>query len=69
MATILKKFRAVIFSIIALFLYAFGYQKAKENAQTEQIKGEHNAIQKAIKARHNLSNPDYVKCLHNKYKR
>ena len=37
MMEILKKFRAVVFAVIALFLYLFGYRQAKETAEKEQL--------------------------------
>ena len=40
MMEILKKFRAVVFAVIALFLYLFGYRQAKETAEKEQLEGE-----------------------------
>jgi len=65
----MKKFRAVVFGAIALFLYAFGYHNAANTAENKKMKGENNAIKKAQDARHNLSDPDRIKRLHNKYKR
>lgn len=44
MMEILKKFKAVFFAAIALFLYLFGYRHAKETAEKEQLKGENNAL-------------------------
>lgn len=69
MITILKKFKAVVFGAIALFLYIFGYKQAKENVENQQIKGELNAVQTAKKARDNLSNPAVINRLHKKYRR
>lgn len=69
MITILKKFRAVVFGAIALFLYLLGYKQAKENTEIQQMKGELHAIQTAKKVRNNLSNPAVIKRLHNKYRR
>ena len=68
MMEILKKFRAVVFSAIALFLYLFGYRQARETAIKEQLEGESNAIRVAKKVRTNISD-DRIKRLHNKYKR
>ena len=56
MMEILKKFKAVVFAAIALFLYLFGYRQAKETAEKEQLKGENNALKIAKKARNSLSN-------------
>ena len=66
---LIKKFRAVVFSAIALFLYAFGYRNAKESAENKTRKEESNAIKKAQKARRSLTNPERIDKLHNKYKR
>lgn len=68
MTTILKKFRAVVFGAIALFLYLFGYRQAKETAENQQMKGELNALKIAKNARSNLS-VERLKRLHDKYKR
>jgi hypothetical protein len=65
---ILKKFRAVVFGSIALFLYLFGYHQAKETAKEEQLERENNAVRIAKKVRTSLSD-DRIKRLHNKYKR
>ena len=64
-----KKFRAVVFGSIALFLYLFGYKNARESAENQKNKEENNAVQKAQEARRSLSNPDRIERLHNKYKR
>ena len=69
MMEILKKFKAVFFAAIALFLYLFGYRHAKETAEKEQLKGENNALKIAKKARNSLSNPAVVDRLHKKYRR
>lgn len=69
MITILKKLRAVVFGAIALFLYFFGYRQAKETAENQQTKGKLNAVKVAKKARDDLSNPERVKQLHQKYRR
>lgn len=69
MITILKKFRAVVFATIALFLYLFGYRCAKENAENQQMKGELNAVKKAKIARYNLCEFERLNRLHDKYKR
>ena len=66
---LLKKFRAVVFGAIALFLYAFGYKNARESSENKTRKEESNAIKKATKARRSLTNPDRINKLHNKYKR
>ena len=54
MMEFLKKFRAVVFTAIALFLYLFGYRQAKETAEKEQLEGENNANKIAKKARDSL---------------
>lgn len=69
MITILKKFRAVVFGTIALFLYLFGYRQAKETAENQHRKGELDAVQIAKKARDSLSDPAVVDRLHKKYRR
>lgn len=69
MMEILKKFRAVVFAVIALFLYSFGYRQAKETAEKEQLEGENNALKIAKKARDSLSDSERINRLHNKYKR
>ncbi len=69
MMEILKKFKAVFFAAIALFLYLFGYRHAKETAEKEQLKGENNALKIAKKARNSLSNPAGVARLQKKYRR
>ena len=69
MITILKKLRAVVFGVIALFLYFFGYRQAKGNAENQQMKGELDAAQIAKKARDSLSDPDVVDRLRKKYRR
>nr|DAE94294.1 MAG TPA: hypothetical protein [Caudoviricetes sp.]DAY91695.1 MAG TPA: hypothetical protein [Caudoviricetes sp.] len=69
MMEILKKFKAVVFAAIALFLYLFGYRQAKETAEKEQLKGENNALKIAKKARNSLSNSAVVDWLHKKYRR
>lgn len=69
MITILKKLRVVVFGVIALFLYFFGYRQAKETAENQQIKGELNAAQTAKEARDSLSNPAVTDRLHTKYRR
>ena len=68
MMEILKKFKAVVFAAIALFLYLFGYRHAKETAEKEQLKGENNAL-KIAKARNSLSDNECINRLHGKYKR
>ena len=50
-------------------LYALGYQKGKQKEQVKTMKGILENVQKSKMARDKLSNPDYVKRLHNKYKR
>ena len=65
----MKKFRAVVFGAIALFLYAFGYKNAIETTENKRRKEENNAIQTAQNARRSLSDHDRTKRLHNKYKR
>lgn len=69
MMEILKKFRAVVFAAIALFLYLFGSRQAKETAEKEQLEGENNAHKIAKKARDSLSDSERINRLHNKYKR
>ena len=66
---LIKKFRAVVFGSIALFLYLFGYKNARESAENQKNKEENNAIKKAQEARRSLANPDRINRLHNKYKR
>ena len=68
MMEILKKFRAVVFGAIALFLYLFGYRQARDTALKEQLEGENNAVKVAKKVRTNLSD-NRIKRVHNKYKR
>ncbi len=58
----------IIASLVTL-LYLFGYQKGKQKEQIKTMKGTLNNVQKAKMARDKLSNPDYVKRLHDKYKR
>lgn len=65
----LKKFRAMVFATIALFLYLFGYHQAKEKTEKQQIKGELNAVKKAKIARYNLCKSKRLNRLHDKYKR
>lgn len=67
MMEILKKFKAVVFAAIALFLYLFGYRHAKETAEKEYLKGENNALKIAKKARNNLSDNECINRLHGKY--
>lgn len=69
MMEILKKFKAVVFAAIALFLYLFGYRHAKETAEKEHLEGENNALKIAKKARDSLSNPAVIDRLHKKYRR
>ena len=66
---LIKKFRAVVFGAIALFLYLFGYKNARESAENQKNKEENNAIKKAQEARRSLANPNRIERLHNKYKR
>ena len=66
---LIKKFRAVVFGAIALFLYLFGYKNARESAENQKNKEENNAVQKAQEARRSLTNPNRTERLHNKYKR
>ena len=66
MTEILKKFRAVVFATIALFLYLFGYRQAEQKVENQQLKGKINALKIAKNARSNLS-IDRIKCLHDKY--
>ena len=68
MMEILKKFRAVVFGAIALFLYLFGYRQARDTALIEQLEGKNNAVKVAKKVRVNLSD-DRIERLHTKYKR
>lgn len=68
MTEILKKFRAVVFATIALFLYLFGYRQAEQKVENQQMKGKINALKIAKNARSNLS-ADRIKRLHDKYKR
>lgn len=65
MITILKNFRAVVYAIIALFLYLFGYRQATQNQKAEVL----NNVEKAKKSRNSLNNPERIKQLHDKYKR
>lgn len=58
----------IIASAVAV-LYLLGYQKGKQKEQVKTMKGTLDNVQKAKMARYKLSNPDYVKRLHNKYKR
>ena len=69
MMEILKKFRAVVFGAIALFLYLFGYRQATQNAENKEMKGNFDAVHKAKNARTNVIDIDRIKRLHNKYKR
>ena len=41
---LVKKFRAVVFGAIALFLYLFGYKNARESAENQKNKEENNAV-------------------------
>lgn len=38
MITILKNLRAVVYAIIALFLYLFGYRQAQDNHKKKVLK-------------------------------
>ena len=69
MMEILKKFRAVVFGAIALFLYLFGYRQVAQNAENKEMKGNLDAVHKAKNARTNAIDIDRIKRLHNKYKR
>lgn len=69
MMEILKKFRAIVFTAIALFLYLFGYRHAKETAENQRMKGELNAVKKAKIAHYGLYESERLKRLHDKYKR
>lgn len=69
MMEILKKFKTVVFTVVALFLYFFGYNQAKETAEKEQIEGELNAARNAKKVRDSLSDTARINRLHGKYKR
>lgn len=69
MMEILKKFRVIVFTAIALFLYLFGYRHAKEAAENKQTKGKLNAVKAAKNVRSGLSDIDRIKRLHDKYKR
>ena len=69
MIDLLKKSKTLIFVAISLFLYLFGYRKAKETAENHQMKGELNALKKASQVRASLSDTHRVKRLHDKYKR
>lgn len=69
MIDLLKKSKTLIFVAVSLFLYLFGYRQAKETAENHRMKGELNALNKAIQARASLSDPDRIRRLHNKYKR
>lgn len=68
MTEILKKFRAVVFATIALFLYLFGYRQAEQKVENQQMKGKINALKITKNARSNLST-DQIKRLLDKYKR
>lgn len=69
MMEILKRFRAVVFGTIALFLYLFGYKCAKESMESQHMKGELNAVKTAKKAYDRLSNSSVIDWLHKKYRR
>ena len=69
MIDLLKKSKTLIFVAISLFLYLFGYRKAKETAENHQMKGELNALKKASQVRASLSDTHRIKQLHDKYKR
>lgn len=69
MMEILKKFRAIVFAAIAIFLYLFGYRYAKEVTENKQTKGKLNAVKAAKNVRSGLSDIDRIKRLHDKYKR
>lgn len=69
MIDLLKKFKTLIFVVISLFLYLFGYRQAKKTAENYHMKGELNALKKASQARASLSDTHRIKRLHNKYKR
>ena len=69
MMEILKKFKTVVFTVVALFLYFFGYNRAKEATEKEQIEGELNAARNAKKVRDSLSDTARINRLHGKYKR
>ena len=58
----------IIAGVVAL-LYALSYQKGKQKEQVKTMKGILENVQKSKMVRDKLSNPDYVKRLHNKYKR
>lgn len=69
MMEILKKFKTVVFTVVALFLYFFGYNQAKKTAEKEQMEGELNAARNAKKVRDSLSDTARINRLHDKYKR
>lgn len=50
-------------------LYLLGRQKGKQTEQIKTTKGTLTNVQKAKNARDKLSDPAYVKRLHDKYKR
>ncbi len=64
-----NKAKYYIIAVAVAILYLFGYQKGRHKEQVKTMKGTLNNVQKAKMARNKLSNPDYVKRLHNKYKR
>lgn len=64
-----NKAKYYIIAVAVAMLYLLGYQKGRHKEQTKTMKGTLNNVQKAKMARDKLSNPDYVKRLHNKYKR
>ena len=64
-----NKAKYYIITVAGAILYLFSYQKGRHKEQVKTMKGTLENAQKAKMARDKLSNPDYVKCLHNKYKR
>ena len=64
-----NKAKYYIIAVAVAMLYLLGYQKGRHKEQTKTMKGALDNVQKAKMARDKLSNPDYVKRLHNKYKR
>ncbi len=64
-----NKAKYYIIAVAVAMLYLLGYQKGRHKEQVKTMKGTLNNVQKAKMARNKLSNPDYVKRLHDKYKR
>ena len=64
-----NKAKYLIVAGLMAVLYLLGLQKGKQTEQIKTTKGTLTNVQKAKNARSKLSDPAYVKRLHDKYKR